>query len=87
MCLFCEELESCNHVFFECVVVREMWRRISSAVGRDLGNSFETIGTCWLSNKKFAAINILSSAALWALWKLRNALCFRTLSGRVWGNS
>jgi hypothetical protein len=54
-----------------------MWRRISSATGRDLGNTFESIGTCWLSNKKFATISILSSAALWALWKLRNALCFQ----------
>jgi hypothetical protein len=77
MCLFCEELESCNHVFFECVVAKEMWIRISNAIGRDIGNSFESIGICWLSNRKFAAINILSSATLWALWKLRNALCFQ----------
>jgi hypothetical protein len=80
-CLFCEELESCNHVFFECVVAKEMWSRISSAIGRNVGNSFESIGICWLSNRKFAAINILSSAALWAMWKLRNALCFQNF---VW---
>jgi hypothetical protein len=56
MCLFCEEMESCNHIFFECVVAREMWRRISSIIGRELGDSFESIGTCWLSNKKLVLL-------------------------------
>jgi hypothetical protein len=84
-CLFCDELESCQHLFFDCVVAKEMWNRISVLVGRELGSSFETIGSCWLSNKKFVAINILSSAALWAVWKLRNDLCFQNLSGQNLG--
>jgi hypothetical protein len=76
-CPFCGELESSLHLFFECVVARQMWGRISSVVGRVIGSSFESIGICWLSNKKFLNINIISSAALWALWKLRNDLCFQ----------
>jgi hypothetical protein len=37
------------------------------------------IGLCWLSNKKFSGVNIFSSAALWALWKLRNNVCFQNI--------
>jgi hypothetical protein len=84
-CLFCEELESYHHLFFDCVVAKEMWRRISSVVGRELGESLESVGICWLSNKKFTSINIISSAALWALWKLRNVLCFQNTAWKSMG--
>jgi hypothetical protein len=84
-CLFCEELESCHHLFFDCVVAKELWRRISSVVGRELGESLEYVGICWLSNKQFTSINIISSDALWALWKLRNVLCFQNTAWKSMG--
>jgi hypothetical protein len=60
-----------------------MWIRISEIVGRDVGVSFESIGLCWLCDKKFLTINMITSAALWALWKLRNEMCFQN---RAWRN-
>lgn len=80
-CLFCDEKESCNHLFFECTVAKCMWEHISLVVG-ELGASFESIGSKWLSNKKFVAVNIISSAALWGLWKLRNEICFQNTGWR-----
>jgi hypothetical protein len=63
-CLFCEELETCHHLFFDCVIAKEMWSRISRVVGREIGSSLESIGACWLSNRKFITLNMISVAAL-----------------------
>jgi hypothetical protein len=82
-CLFCGEAETANHLFFMCVVAEQMWIRISEVVRRGVGVSFESIGLCWLSEKKFMTINVITSAALWALWKLRNEMCFQN---RAWRN-
>jgi hypothetical protein len=79
-CLFCEETETSQHLFFNCAVAKEMWRRISVVLHREVGGSFESIGACWLSNKRFLSINVITSAALWALWKLRNELCFQNIA-------
>ncbi|KAF8679393.1 hypothetical protein HU200_045736 [Digitaria exilis] len=48
----------------------------------ELGCSFESVGSKWLSDKKFIITNIISFAALWSLWKLRNGLCFQNLAWR-----
>jgi hypothetical protein len=82
-CLFCGESETAQHLFFMCVVAKQMWIRISEVVSRDVGVCFESIGLCWLSEKKFLTINMITSAALWALWKLRNEMCFQN---RAWRN-
>jgi hypothetical protein len=63
-------------------VAKKMWGVKTDIVERDMGTSFENIGVCWLSNKKFSTINIISSAALWGVWKLRNELCFQNKSWR-----
>jgi hypothetical protein len=76
-CLFCREEESSQHLLFECVVTKRMWDVMSSVVNRQIGRSFEDIGVCWLSSKKFTVTNMLSPAGLWAIWKLRNFLCFQ----------
>jgi hypothetical protein len=44
------------------VVAKQMWIRISEVVRRDVGVSFESIGLCWLSEKKFLTINVITSA-------------------------
>jgi hypothetical protein len=54
------------------VVAKLMWESISSLVGRDMGRNFESIGVCWLSSKSFISINVITSAALRVIWKLRN---------------
>jgi hypothetical protein len=81
-CFFCSELETSQHLFFECVVAKRMWGMIFVMFNRNLGHSFEDIGICWLSENKFTVINIFSSVAIWALWKLRNDLCFQNVGWR-----
>jgi hypothetical protein len=36
-CLFCSDLESISHLFFECVVARKTWVMVSSVLGWRLG--------------------------------------------------
>ena len=47
-----------------------------------MGDGFESIGTFWLSNKRFVVINIISAVAPWGLWKTRNDVCFCNASWR-----
>jgi hypothetical protein len=80
-CLFCSEKESVNHVFFQCCVAKAFWVWISEIAGRNAGTDFELVATCWLSEKRFKLLNVLTSAALWTSWKTRNELCFQ---GKQW---
>jgi hypothetical protein len=81
-CLFYNENETSQHLFFDCVVVRKMWSMIPQAMGLEIGTSFESISAKWLSSKKFSAVNIISFAALWGIRKLRNEFCFQHIEWR-----
>jgi hypothetical protein len=74
-CLFYMEIESVHHLLFECVVARQPWEAVSEIIGFEVGSCYEFIDNCWLRNKRFRIINILTSA-VWGGWKLRNLLCF-----------
>ena len=66
-CLFCNEQESLNHLFFDCVVAKQLWEVLSSIFGIQLGNSLDNIGKFWLSNKRNGVLNICTYAAVWSL--------------------
>jgi hypothetical protein len=74
-CLFCMEIESVHHLLFECVIARQPWEAVSEIIGFEVGSCYEFVDNCWLRNKRFRIINILTSA-VWGGWKLRNLLCF-----------
>lgn len=42
-CLFCNEHETVNHLFFECVVAKQLWCTLSEILGIQLGSSLDTI--------------------------------------------
>ena len=80
-CLFCSEAKSIQHLFFECVVAKQLWAVKSEVLNRQVGSDFISVGTLWLSNKKFVIANSFCAAALWGFWKARNSLCFQ---GHPW---
>jgi len=84
-CLFCSERETSHHLFFDCVVARQVWLAISELLDTDIGVNFESVGSKWLSNKKFFILNMITSATLWCIWKLRNDLHFQNKRWRDLG--
>ena len=63
-CPFCSERETSHHLFFECVVAKQVWAIISELLGLEIGSDFESVGSRWLSNKRFLVHNMFSSATL-----------------------
>lgn len=56
--------ETSQHLFFECVVAKQVWSMISELLDLEIGSGFESIGSRWLSNKRFLVHNMFSSATL-----------------------
>jgi hypothetical protein len=42
-----------------------------------LVTDFESVRSMWIKGKKYKAYNILTSAVIWSIWKLRNKFCFQ----------
>jgi hypothetical protein len=76
-------IESIHHLFFDCVVAKQVWTRIAECFDFEVGNGFESIDRTWLSNKRFLVHTVLASATLWGIWKLSYA--FRMLPGGISG--
>jgi hypothetical protein len=77
-CLFCSELESAKHLFFECCVAQDVWVYISEITNVRLGADFELVAKFWIheKNEMSRISGQIKSAALWEIWKSRNDLCF-----------
>jgi len=75
-CLMCNEREFVTHLFFDCCVASLVWSIISDLLGLNIGEIFESMARLWLANKNHELNNVLSSAVIWSIWKLRNELCF-----------
>ena len=58
-----------------------IWPVIHELFGVQVGNDFESVARWWISNSKNSALNVVCTAILWALWKLRNDMCFQ---GKTW---
>lgn len=75
-CVYCTEDESVTHLFFDCVVAKNLWPLVKDYFKLPVGGSFESIARYWVSNKKNSALNTVCSAILWCLWKYRNSMIF-----------
>lgn len=75
-CVFCSEAETCSHLFFDCVVSRQIWPLVSNHFGVDTGTDFESVARLWIANKKHSALNTTNVVVLWCIWKYRNSMIF-----------
>ena len=71
-CLFCSEEESINHLFFECVVAKEIWSSVQFLTEVDISPiCLSNITKLW-PDKKFSVENVVHASVLWAIWLVRN---------------
>jgi hypothetical protein len=47
-CLFCSELESSCHLFFQCCVAKVLWTVISEITEVPVGADFESVAKLWI---------------------------------------
>lgn len=75
-CVFCSCHETVCHLFFECVVAKEIWSAATILLERPLGAHLESIASLWVAGKPLDHVNTICSAILWAIWKHRNNMIF-----------
>jgi hypothetical protein len=80
-CIFCFESESVLHLLYECCVAINLWEIVVEIAGLHLVSDFESMAKWWIRSKKYNSVNVLYTTAIWALWNLRNKLCFQ---GQCW---
>lgn len=78
-CVFCNDLESIDHIFFLCPVAKVIWGVIATSFGASIVPlSFSGYST-WI-NQVLASgdsVFMLGVAVIcWAIWKTRNAVIF-----------
>jgi hypothetical protein len=79
--LFCDDLESTHHLFYECCVTQIMWGVVAKITGLPEILDFESMAKLWLRDKRLKAMNVFSTAVVWCIWKVRNEICFQ---GACW---
>jgi uncharacterized protein YggL (DUF469 family) len=66
-CLFCEELETVNHLLFEYCVAMLTWMNISEITGVAAGQDFESVARLWLHNKNLKCVNVCNAVVIWSI--------------------
>jgi hypothetical protein len=64
---FFAQTETVFHLFFECVVIKQIWGFFSDLFGVQLGQDFESVAMWWISNNKNSVLNVFCDAALWSI--------------------
>jgi hypothetical protein len=74
-CVFCDKAESIQHLFFDCPVVKIVWRLVHMIFGLPPPKSVANLFENWLSNLNKNDVKLIRSgvcAIVWALWNTHN---------------
>jgi hypothetical protein len=67
-CVFYDELETCNYLFFECVVAKASWNEIKICVGSTVAIvDISSLAKFWENKRDDSALNMIYAALLWVL--------------------
>jgi hypothetical protein len=77
-CVFCNELETSNHLFFDCVLAKAVWSEIKFCIGaREAIVDINYVAKLWGDTRDNSALNMIYVALLWVLWLTRNDMYFK----------
>lgn len=62
---------------FECLFICGRWFLL--VFNKDVGTYFDTVARWWISESKNSVLNIFTPAVMWAIWTIRNEMCFQGL--------
>ncbi|XP_058756337.1 uncharacterized protein LOC131629577 [Vicia villosa] len=95
-CIFCgNDMETMHHLFFRCGVVKKIWSEIEFSVGKS-NSFFDECFSHFMEWHSFFDVNmvkvrklgIIWLATIWAIWLVRNGVCFRddpwNVNNTVW---
>ena len=85
LCALSGQVESTNHIFFECVLARFVWSGVRSMLGVQwqpltFGDTFTLFNS--YEGKTRKALWILFVVLCWALWTTRNKFCIEEVFPR-----
>ena len=75
-CVYCTDNETIDHLFFGCVVAKQIWRQVSEVFSIELGSDYLSIARFWPASKKHTVLNSICACILWTLWRNRNPHVF-----------
>jgi hypothetical protein len=72
-CVFCNEVETCQHLFFDCVVASKIWKELVAALDINLEiSNMHDITYLWNDKRKNKKCNMIFAAVLRTIWITRN---------------
>lgn len=72
ICEFCAEPETIDHLFFSCVVARDIWKDVPAFFDTPIGQDYLSAARFCPASKKNCASNSICACILWGIWKNRN---------------
>jgi hypothetical protein len=60
-CCFCSEKENIHHLFFDCVVAKNIWEYVREFLDLDIGSDYIPVASRWLHKEKYYVANIIST--------------------------
>jgi hypothetical protein len=79
MCCFCDSFETIQHLFFDCVLAKFMWRVIQVTFGLSTPMNIKHVFGGWIQrmNEKDKKLLFVGMDALfWSIWLSRNDIVF-----------
>jgi hypothetical protein len=72
-CVFYNKVETCQHLYFDCVVASKIWKELVAALGINLEiSNMHDITYLWNDKRKNKKCNMIFAAVLRTIWITRN---------------